>query len=131
MHVVSSSFKFKHTPNADVQTVFVECDELMVDGSSGILVAETAGVIATSGPNDYTCFDLPSNVNKLTLVSHECDCIKITKFVLWVKEICADGHPLYVEVVFKTYYGIVSDCQIHCRRESFKNTYSTCQGIYG
>jgi len=90
--------------------VFVECDEPMIEGSSGILVPEDSDVVITSGPNGYTCFDLPSNVNRLTLVSHECDCMRITKFVLLVQEICADGHPLYVEVAYTTKYGIVSSC---------------------
>ena len=88
--------------------LFAECNEPMVQGSSGILQPKEDYVVATSRPDGYTCFDLPSNKNTFTLTSCKCKCMTITKFMLWAMEICPNGHPLEVTVVYKTHYGQVA-----------------------
>ena len=92
---------------------FIECNEPMVQGSSGVLQPKEGYVVATLRPDGYTCFDLPSNRNTFTLVSYTCNYMRITNFKLWVREICSDGQPVAVSVVYNTYGGQV--CYKKCK----------------
>ena len=80
----------------------------MIQGSTGVLQPKEDYVSTTYKSNGYTRFALPSNKNTFTLVAYQCDYIRITKFRLRVKHICADGRPLSVRVDYYTQGSSVS-----------------------
>ena len=80
----------------------------MVDGENGVLVPREDYVQTSKRPDGYTSYDLPSNKNQFTLVSYTCSHVRITKFRLMVTEVCGDGTPVSITVVYNTYHGTVS-----------------------
>lgn len=77
----------------------------MVEGSTGTLYAKQNYVQSTLLSNGYTRFTVPSGKKAITLISTQCECMRITHVSLNAPSICPNGSPLTVKVVFFTCSG--------------------------
>lgn len=87
----------------------------MVSGSSGPLSPKQNYVQSSQYGNGFTQFCVPHNKDVITLISSNGECLRITHVSLKVDEICGDGNPLKVKVVFFTCSGSkVSWMHLNC-----------------
>ena len=77
----------------------------MVKGSSGPLIAKQNYVQSSLLSNGYTRFKVPDKKDVITLISTKYECMRITHLCLNVDEICGDGSPLTVKMIFFTCSG--------------------------
>ena len=76
------------------------CNELLVQGSSGSLVARESSVSAVALVDRYTVYTLPAGRTSFTLVSSSSATVsfQFTRFLIRVREVCSDGSALTVRV---------------------------------
>ena len=72
----------------------------MLQGSAGVLQPRDGGVSAVALVDGFTAITLPGDRSSFTLISSQSVAIQVTRLLLRVNEICADGSALTVRIDF-------------------------------
>ena len=113
-------YKWFLTNNSYHLKFVIDCNEALLDGTSGILRPQEGFVNANTRRNGFTVFRLPSNQNSFTLTSQS-SLVTITQFRLRVREVCTDGSALSVFVDYISSGQLVSLIKRPMTKEHFNS----------